>query len=402
MALERALVRLLELTCGITIANVYYAQPLLPTIARELGIGPSAAGMLITVTQVGFACGLVFVVPLGDIIARRPLITTLLAIDAVALAVSAAASGPQVLGAAAILVGASSVVAQMVIPYAATLARPEHRGRTVATLMGALLLGVLLSRTFAGLVAEVSGWRWVYGVAAGVMAVMAATMYRMLPAGGREVDLGYAAQMRAVLRLARGEPVLRWRSLIGAAQFAMFSCFWSTVTFLLSGPPFGWSKAGIGLFALVGALGALCALGGGRLLDRRRTRLPVTGGAIVLLAGSFGVLAAGRSSLVWLVLGALLMDVCCQVVHVTNQAVIYDLVDAARSRLTTIYMTTYFFGGALGTAVGISAYDRYGWGGACAASAGFCGLAALGWLATYRHERPTAARLPAMSDQREN
>ena len=398
MALDGALVRPLTLTCGFTIANVYYAQPLLPTIAHELGTGPSAAGMLITATQLGFACGLVFVVPLGDIVARRRLITTLLAVDAVALAASAAAPGLQVLGAAAMLVGASSVVAQMVIPYAATLARPQQRGRTVATLMGALLLGVLLSRTFAGLLAEVAGWRWVYVVAAVAMAVVAVTMHRTLPDGGPEVDLGYVTQMRAVLRLARSEPVLRWRSLIGAAQFAMFSCFWSTVTFLLSGPPFGWSKAGIGLFALVGVLGALCALSGGRLLDRRRLRLPVTGAAIVLLAGSFGVLAAGWNSLLWLIVGALLMDLCCQVVHVTNQAVIYDLVDAARSRLTTIYMTTYFFGGALGTAVGISAYDRYGWGGACAVSAGFCGLAAVGWLAAYRHERP-AARLPVMSDQ---
>lgn len=392
MASSGVPVRLLALTCGITIANVYYAQPLLHTIARDLGTGQSVAGILVTATQVGFAAGLVLVVPLGDIVARRPLITILLAADAVVLAATAVAPELQVLSVLAVLVGACSVVAQMMIPYAATLACPEERARTIGTLMGAVLLGVLLSRTFAGIIADFAGWRAVYGLAAGLMTVMAVVMYRVLPAGGREVDVGYLAQMRAVLRLARSEPVLRWRSLIGAAQFATFSCFWSTVTFLLSGSPFRYTQAEIGLFALVGAAGAGLALTGGRLLDRHRNaRRPITGAGIVLIAGSFGVLAAGKHGLVWLILGALLMDACCQVVHVTNQAVIYDLVDAARSRITTVYMTTYFFGGALGTTVGITAYDYYGWGGACSAAAGFCGVGLLGWLAASRHERSTPA-----------
>jgi predicted MFS family arabinose efflux permease len=392
MALSGVPVRLLALTCGITIANIYYAQPLLHTIARDLGTGGSAAGILVTATQVGFAAGLVFVVPLGDIIARRPLITTLLVTDAVALAASAVAPGLHVLSAVAVLVGACSVVAQMMIPYATTLARAEDRARTIGTLMGAVLLGVLLSRTLAGVIADGAGWRGVYALAAALMAIMAVVMSRVLPAGGREVGVGYLTQMDAVLRLARSEPVLRWRSLIGAAQFAAFSCFWSTVTFLLAGPPFGYTQAEIGLFALVGAAGAGIALTGGRLLDRHRhLRRRVTGAGIALLAGSFAVLAAGTHGLVWLILGALLMDACSQVVHVTNQAVIYDLVDAARSRVTTVYMTTYFFGGALGTTAGITAYDHYGWDGACTAAAGFCGIALLGWLATHRHERPASA-----------
>ncbi|GHH85923.1 sugar transporter [Streptomyces sulfonofaciens] len=395
-ALSAALVRLLALTCGITVANVYYAQPLLNTIAHELGTSRSAAGILVTATQVGFAVGLVFVVPLGDIIARRPLISALLAVNAVALAASAVAPGLRVLSALAVLIGVSSVVVQMVIPYAATLARAEQRGRTIGTLMGAVLLGILLSRTFAGLVAGAAGWRCVYAVAAGLMAVLAVVVSRVLPAGGREVEIGYLGQMRAVLRLVRSEPVLRWRSLIGAAQFATFSCFWSTVTFQLAGPPFGYGQAEIGLFALVGALGAGCVLAGGRLLDRwRRLRWPVTGAGIALLLGSFGVLAAGAHSLAWLVVGALVMDACCQIVHVTNQAVIYDLVDAARSRIATVYMTTYFVGGALGTSVGVAAYDRYGWAGACTVSAALCGIALLGWLAAHRHERPGLTAPPA-------
>jgi MFS family permease len=179
---------------------------------------------------------------------------------------------------------------------------------------------------------------------------------------------------------------------IGATQFAAFSCFWTTVTFLLAGPPFHYTQAEIGLFALVGAAGAGCVLAGGRLLDRHRhLRWPATGAGIALLLGSFGMLAAGTHGLVWLILGALLMDACSQAVHVTNQAVIYDLVDAARSRVTTIYMTTYFFGGAIGTTLGTTAYDHYGWGGACGVAAAFCSIALLGWLATHRHEQPAPA-----------
>lgn len=388
--------RLLALTCGVTVANIYYAQPLLVAIARDLGVGQSAAGMVVTANQVGFAAGLVFVVPLGDIIARRPLFASLLAIDAVALAGTAVAPGLAALGAFAVVVGVASVVVQMVIPYGATVARDEERAGVIGLLLGSLLIGILVSRTFAGLIASVAGWRGVYAVASGLMAVMAIVLSRVLPADGREVRIGFAAQMRAIVGLAVTEPVLRWRSVVGAAQFAAFACFWTTVTFLLSGPAYGFSQAEIGLFALVGAAGAGCALSGGRLLDRRRhLRWPATGVGAALLAASFGVLAAGSHGFVWLVVGALLMDACSQGVHVSNQAVIYDLVDAARSRVTTVYMTTYFFGGALGTTLGTQAYVRFGWGGACAVAAGFCGVALLGWLAVRRHERPAPDAGPA-------
>jgi predicted MFS family arabinose efflux permease len=396
MALSRGLVRLLAVACAVTIANIYYAQPLLHTIAHGFGVSQSAAGLVVTATQAGFAAGLLLIVPLGDITARRPLFTTLLAADAAALAASAAAPALPVLGVLAVLVGATTVVVQMIIPYAATMAGNSERATVIGTLMGGLVLGILASRTFAGLVASAAGWRGVYALAAGLMTVMALVMLRMLPADRREADSGYFAQLRATARLALSEPVLRWRSLIGAAQFAAFSCFWTTVTFLLSGRLFGYSQAGIGLFALVGAAGASCALVGGRQLDRcRHLRWPVTGIGILLLLGSFGLLAAGAHGLAWLIAGALVMDACSVAVHVTNQAVIYDLASSARSRITAIYMTTYFVGGALGTTTGAVAYDRYGWDGACAVAAGFCGIALLGWLATRHHERPALQTVPA-------
>ncbi len=402
MVLSRGLLRLLALTCCVTIANVYYAQPLLNTIARDLGVSQSAAGIVVAATQLGFAVGLVFVVPLGDIVPRRPLVAVLLAIDAAALAASSAAPGLRDLAAAAVLVGLTSAVVQMIIPYAATLARDRERAGVIGTLMGAVLVGVLLSRVIAGIVAGAGGWRTVYAVAAGLMAVMAIVVGRALPAREREVRRGYAAQLHAVLRLALSEPALRWRSLIGAAQFAAFSCFWTTVTFLLSGRPYGYSQADIGLFALVGAAGAMCALTIGRLLDRRQQlRWPLTGISIALMLGSFGVLSVGSRSLGWLIAGALLMDAASQGVHVTNQAVIYNLVGGARSRITSTYMTVYFVGGALGTTVGTTAYGRYGWGGACGAAAAFTGIGLVGWLATRHHERsaPHHGTMQAVSGQ---
>jgi predicted MFS family arabinose efflux permease len=385
--LSRGLVRLLSLTVAVTVANIYYAQPMLHTMAHDFRASQAAAGLVVAATQAGFAAGLVFVVPFGDIVSRRPLISSLMAVDAVALAACAAAPTLHVLAAVAVLVGISTVVVQMIIPYAATLAPAGQRASTIATLMSALLFGVLLSRTFAGVVASAAGWRGVYVVAAGLMAVMALVLSRTLPASGREVSIGYRAQMREVVRVALSQPVLRWRAVVGGAQFAAFSCFWTTVTFELAGRPYQFTQAGIGLFALVGVAGAGCALAGGPVLDRRPDqRWAITGLGIAALLASFGILALGGHGLAWLVAGALLMDACSQVVHVTNLAVIYDLVGSARSRVTTTYMTTYFAGGAIGTAAGTAASDHGGWGGACAVAAGFSGLALAGWLAGRRHE----------------
>jgi predicted MFS family arabinose efflux permease len=343
---------------------------------------------VVTATQGGFAAGLLLVVPLADITARRTLFTVLLLVDAVALTAMAAAPSLPVLAAVAVPAGLATVVVQMIIPFAATLASDAERGHVIGTVMGGLLLGVLLSRTTAGLVASVAGWRAVYALAAGLTSAVAAVLWRVLPGEGREVGAGYFAQMRAVAVLALSTPVLRWRAVMGAAQFAVFSCFWTTVTFLLAGRSYGYSQAAIGLFALVGAAGAGSALAGGRQLDRRRDlRWLVTGVAFLVMLGSFALLAAGaHGAVAWLVAGALVMDACCQVVHVTNQAVIYDLTGSARARITTVYMTTYFAGGALGTTIGTAAYTRYGWYGACGAGALCCGAGLVAWSAARRLE----------------
>jgi predicted MFS family arabinose efflux permease len=235
------------------------------------------------------------------------------------------------------------------------------------------------------------------------MALTTIALRLALPDHAREVAVSYREQMRGVLAVARSEPVLRWRSLIGACGFAAFGCFWTTVTFLLSGPQYRFSQLDIGLFALVGAAGAVTAAFGGRLLDTRHgLRWMVSGAALALTAVSFlpiglGGAHLGHWSLILLIIGVLLMDAAVQASHVINQSVIYDLLPEARSRLTTIYMTTYFIGGAAGSAAGSQAYAHGGWPAAAVTAAVFPVLGLLAWLADGRHERAGQAHGPAVS-----
>src|SRR3984957_1460586 len=390
--LTPGLVRLMAVTCAVTVANLYYAQPLLHSIGSSLRVGQGSASLLVTVGQLGYAAGLLFIVPAGDIMRRRPLLTGLLAFCAITLAGAALAPNLAALAAAVALCCVTSVVVQMLVPYAATLASDNERSRVIGTLMGGLLIGILLSRTFAGVVAEFGGWRMVYGIAAAFMALTAVMLRRALPDHGPQLAITYREQLRGVLDIARAEPVLRWRSLIAACGFGSFGAFWTTVTFLLAGPQYGFSQLAIGLFALGGAAGAVTSLAGGRVLDKRpELRWPVTGASLALLAASYiliglGGAHLGATSLVLLIIGVLLMDACVQGAHVINQSVIYDLLPQARSRLTTVYVTTMFAGGAVGSAVGAQAYEHWGWTGATLVAAAFPVLGLLFWLASRRHE----------------
>ena len=391
------LVRLMAATCAVTVANIYYAQPLLQAIGSALHASQAAASLLVTAGQAGYAAGLLLIVPAGEIVRRRRLLTGLLAVCSLTLAVSAAAPGLAVLGAMAALTGATSVVVQMLVPYAATLASDDQRSRVIGTLVSGVLVGILLSRTFAGILAQAGGWRVVYWVAAGLMMLTTVALRRALPDHPRQLDIRYSRQLAGVLAAVRSEPVLRWRSLLAACGFGAFSCFWTTVTFLLAGPGFGFSELEIGLFALVGAAGAVSAMTLGRVLDARPwLRWPATGVAFGIMAGSFvliglGGVHPGAPGLGLLVAGVLLMDACVQAAHVANQSVIYGLRPEARSRLTTVYITTMFLGGAAGSVAGARAYQNAGWTGATLAAAAFPVLGLVFWLAAGRHEVGPAA-----------
>ena len=395
--LTRGQARLLAFTAGATVANLYYAQPLLPTIAASLHVSQTSASLLVTITQLSYGVGLLLIVPAADITKRRRLFTTLLSIDTVAVAASAAAPNLKTLGALALVMGLTSVVVQMLIPFAATLAAESERTWAIGTVLSGLLTGILLSRTFAGVVAQLASWRGVYAVAAVFMAATTVTLYRQLPDLPPEVDQRYTVQLRETLSLARTQPVLRWRSLIGACGFGSFSAFWTTVSFLLARPPYDFNQLEIGLFALAGAAGALASGFGGRHIDARPgLRWPATGAVQGTLLASYALIAAGGAHLGWLslallIVGVLFMDAAVQSSNLLGQSVIYELLPQARSRITAIYMTTMFIAGALGSLASAHAYERWGWPGACATAAAFPAVGLLGWLAAGRHERKRVA-----------
>jgi predicted MFS family arabinose efflux permease len=384
--------RLLAFTAGATVANLYYAQPLLPTIASSLRVSQTSASLLVTITQLSYGVSLLFLVPAADITRRRILFTILLGIDTLAVAASAAAPNLALLGAFALLMGVTSVVVQMLIPFAATLAAPEERTRAIGSVLSGLLTGILLSRTFAGIVAQFAGWRGVYAIAAVGMAVTTVILYKMLPDLPPEVDATYGTQLRQTFILVRTQPILRWRSLIGFCGFGSFSAFWTTVAFLLSRPPYNFDQLELGLFALAGTAGALVSALGGKHIDARRgLRWPLTGVVQGALLASFALIGLGGHlrwlGLAALVAGTLVMDAAVQLSNLLGQSVIYELVPQARSRITAVYMTTMFLGGSIGSWAAAHAYDRWGWTGACVAAAAFPAVGLLAWLGAGRQER---------------
>ena len=358
------LVLLFAVACGLAVANLYYAQPILDNIARTFGAGTATAGLVVTLSQIGYAVGLALLVPLGDIVNRRRLLPLVLVATAVGLTASALSPTIGVLIAVALLVGAGSTVAQMLVPMAASLATESTRGRVVGRVMSGLLLGILLARTVSGLIAGVTSWRVVYAAAAVVMVVLALVLARVLPAEAARPAIGYGTLLRSTLALFLAERLLRRRILFGALGMAAFSVFWTTMAFVLSGAPYHYGDAAIGLFGLVGAAGALCATLAGRWADRDLTRR-TTAVFAVLVAVSFVPLWWGGHDLAMMIVGILVLDVGVQGLQVTNQSIIYRLAPDARSRINSAYMVCYFIGGALGSAGGSWCYADHGWAGVC-------------------------------------
>jgi predicted MFS family arabinose efflux permease len=363
--LSRGLVALLALACGATVANLYYIQPLLSVVGHDFGVSDGVAGLLVTFAQVGYVAGLALLVPLGDITRRRRLICTILLGTAAALAACAAAPSFGVLSAALIAVGALSVVAQIIVPLASTLAGPEERGQVVGTVMSGLLIGILSARTLSGLVAQLGGWRLVFVLAAGAMVILSLTLARTLPAVPQTEAVSYRAVLRSVITLIAEEPLLRHRMVLGALGFACFSVLWTSIAFLLSAPPYGYDEGVIGLFGLAGAAGALIAPVAGGLADRGHGRFALGGFLLILLAG-WGLLALGRSSLIALIIGIIVLDLGVQGAHISNQTAIYRLRPEARSRLTTAYMISMFLGGISGSTLSTTLYAAAGWTAICA------------------------------------
>jgi predicted MFS family arabinose efflux permease len=383
----RRLVVLLATACGAAVASNYYAQPLLHTIGGTFGVPDSAAGLLVTAGQTGYAIGLAFLVPLGDLLERRRLITGMLLAAAAALAVAAAAPDFATLVSTLAVAGVTTVAAQIIVPMAASLAADDQRGRVVGTVMSGLMIGVLSARIISGLIASVASWRPVFVVAAAALLVLAATLRRALPETGPGTAISYGALLASVVRLVRDEPVLRQRMALGATSMGCFSILWTAVAFLLSGPPYHYGDAVIGLFGLAGLAGAAAAPRVGRLADRGYGRY-ATLGTIVILLASWGLLDLGARSVAALIAGMVLLDLGAQALHISNQSAIYALHPQARSRVNTAYMVAYFVGGATMSAAASVVYSVARWDGVCALGALVSAAALAFWLRTSRRPAP--------------
>jgi predicted MFS family arabinose efflux permease len=377
------LIALLAVASGMTVANLYYAQPLLSSLRDVFHLGTATAGVLITLTQVGYVIGMLFLVPLGDRLEKRTLITVLLAVTTLALIAAGLATGFPMLLAASLISGATSVVAQIVVPFAATLAPDHARGRIVGRVMSGLLTGILLSRTVSSLVSDIAGWRVVYLGSAVLMALLAVALRLALPRQAPTTTAPYSEVLRSTVALMRIHPALLRRSLYQAAMFGAFSAFWTTLSYLLTGPHFHYSPIGVGLFALVGAAGAAVAPFAGHWADRGLVR-PMTGAAFVVAALAFAVAGFGGHSIVLLALAAVLIDMAVQTAMILGQHTIYQLDAHARARLNSAFIATFFIGGALGSQLGSLAYRDGGWGAVTALGAALPVLALLHWTTEHR------------------
>jgi predicted MFS family arabinose efflux permease len=375
---------LLAVSCGLIVANIYYAQPLVGPISAELGLSPHSAGLVVTMAQLGYGAGLLLIVPLGDLIENRRLVLSVMAVGAVALLGAALSTHAVAFLAAALLIGLGSVAVQILIPYAGHMAPEAIRGRVVGNVTTGLMIGVMLSRPLSSFIAAFSSWHVVYGASAAAMVVLALVLRRMLPPRMPTARLGYGALLASMVQVARNTPVLRRRAFYQACLFGAFSLFWTTVPLLLAGPAFGLSQSGIALFALAGVAGAVAAPIAGRVADRGWTRT-ATAFAMMLTTGGFAlthVAELGSTfSLVALVAAAIAIDFGVQANVVLGYRALFVLGAESRSRLNGLYMATFFLAGAAGSAVGGWAYATGGW--ALASSIGAAlPIAALIYLAT--------------------
>ncbi|MEU6379027.1 MFS transporter [Streptomyces sp. NPDC046909] len=403
--LGRRLPVVMALACGVTVANAYFPQAVTPLVARGLAVSETTATTLATLTQLGYAVGIFLLVPLGDRLPRRPLITVLLAVTSLALLTAGLAPGTGLLFAAGTLVGLATVVPQILLPMAAGLVEPERRGRVIGTLQAGLIGGILLARAFGGVLGEHLGWRAPYLVAAALTALLAVVLGAALPTTVPAVRDSYPALLSDTLRMLRTERKLRRSVLFQITVFGGFSAAWTAVALLVTGPRYGMGTQAVGVLALVGAGSMLFAPAAGKWVDRYgpdRVNLWCVGAGLaaagVLAAGALG----GAAGLLALAAGLLLIDVAVQCGQVANQARIFSLRPQAHSRLNTGYMTCSFLGASAGSWLGTRAYTHLGWWAVCALIALAVASAAVVYVAGSRERHSTHPLHPAVPDHQQS
>lgn len=355
---------LLAVACGMIVANLYYAQPLVGPIAHALSLSPEIAGLIVTLIQIGYCVGLLLLVPLGDLVENRRLIVTLIGGNAIALAAAGFATHASVFLLASCAIGLCSVAAQVLVPFAAHLAPDHARGRAVGNVMSGLLMGIMLARPVSSVFADVFGWHMIFAVSAVAMVLLGLVLLRKLPRRQPPPGVRYLPMLASMWHLVRTQPVLRRRALYQAAMFGVFSMFWTTAPLYLAGPAFHLSQKGIAVFALVGVAGAIAAPMAGRFADKGHTRL-MTALALAIGAASFLLSRVGAEgsllSLGALTAAAIVLDFAVSSNLVIGQRAIFAISPEHRSRLNGLYMAIFFIGGATGSSIGAWAYARGGW-----------------------------------------
>ncbi len=349
---------------GLIVANIYYCQPLVVLISKEFHVSESKAGMTSFFTQAGYALGLLFIVPLGDKLERKNQILITTGLTVMFLIAAALAPSLIMLEIACLLIGATSIVPQLILPLAAHLSGAEKRGKVIGSIMSGLLVGIVLSRTFSGFIGVWLGWRGMFWIAAIISFVLLICMKQFFPKSKPRFSGNYLELMRSLLHLIKEQPLLREASMINALAFCAFGMFWTTMVLHFAGKPFYFDSGKIGMFGLAAATGALAAPLVGGASDKKNPRIAIGYGILLLLTGYtlFGVFSL---SVTGMVVGIILIDLGLQGIHVSNQSRVYALMPEARNRLNTVFMTISFIGTSLGSALGLWIWPLFGWMGIC-------------------------------------
>ncbi len=392
-SMTRGLTFLFAVVGAMAVGNLYWAQPLLGLIADDLGVSTATTGWLVTATQIGYAVGILLIVPLGDVLARRRLAPLLLVCSAVALLACAAAPTFTTLAAALTLLGLSTVGGQIVPPLAADLADDATRGRVIGTITSGFLAGTVVSRTVSGLVTDAAGWRAIFAVAAVVVLVLAVLMHRSIPRLPARAAVRYPALLASVATVVRRHRVVRWTLVLSAIQFGVFIMFWTALTFLLSSPPLGYGVTVIGLFGLLGVVGVVAAPRAGRLHDRGWS-VPATGVGYAVALVSLGLAAVAERSVLVLVVAVVLLHAAIFPLNVLVATRLLAVVPEGRSRVNTAMITVNFVAGAIGSAVVGPVWSAGGWQAVTVAEIALCALGLVVWAVGRRGPLavPVAAR----------
>jgi predicted MFS family arabinose efflux permease len=391
-AISPLLTFLFAATCGLVAANLYYAQPLAGPISLELGMSPAAAGLIVTLTQIGYGLGLLFLVPLGDLLENRRLVLGLILAAGLALLGAGFSTTAGLFLASSLAIGLASVAVQVIVPFAAGMAPDHARGRVVGNVMSGLMVGIMLARPFSSFLSEFMSWRAVYFITAALMAVIALVLRLNIPQRRPVSRMRYGALLASMAKLAATERVLQRRAIYQAGMFAAFSLFWTASPLLLASPAFGLSQTGIALFALAGAAGAVASPIAGRLADRGLTRFATIAAMLMAIAAfliSHVATDGSPLALGLMVAAAIILDFGVTTSLVCGQRAIYSLSPEHRSRLNGLFMAFFFAGGAVGSALGGWAYATGGWERTSWVGLAFPSLALLALLTEFRPGRAT-------------